>query len=188
MNGERPPDMFSGRKDDGRINWRVGSLLVVVNVALLALGVGSTFWFFGQDIGIAGLSVALPAMSLCTFLVLFTDSRDVRTAVMSAFTVLYFGFVAASFNSDVARAMADKTGFLDDVYDSFNTFMIVMVGFYFGGKAAEKVVEKKAAAALTPEQPVPGPALVSASGPGKDDGGTVTPLTPPAAAMDGTRA
>ncbi|MFF3561489.1 hypothetical protein ACFYXS_15755 [Streptomyces sp. NPDC002574] len=185
MNGERPPDMFSGRIGDGRINWRVGSLLVVVNVALLTLGVGSTFWFFGQDIGIAGLSVALPAMSLCTFLVLFTDSRDVRTAVMSAFTVLYFGFVAASFNSEVARAMADKTGFLDDVYDSFNTFMIVMVGFYFGGKAAEKVVEKKVAAALAPEQPAPGP--VPAPSTGKDDGGTVTPLPAPAAAMDGTR-
>ncbi|MDX3071225.1 hypothetical protein [Streptomyces sp. MI02-7b] len=50
--------MFSGRIGDGRINRRVGSLLVVVNVALLAPGVGSTFWFFGQDIGIAGLSVA----------------------------------------------------------------------------------------------------------------------------------
>ncbi|MFJ4846412.1 MULTISPECIES: hypothetical protein [unclassified Streptomyces] len=183
MNGERPPDVFSGRIGDGRINWRVGSLLVVVNVTLLALGVGSTFWFFGQDIGIAGLSVALPAMSLCTFLVLFTDSRDVRTAVMSAFTVLYFGFVAASFNSEVARAMADKTGFLDDVYDSFNTFMIVMVGFYFGGKAAEKVVEKKVAAAL----PLPGQPPAPGKGDPGTGTGTVTPLQAPPAALDGTR-
>lgn len=169
--------MFSGRMGDGRINWRVGRLLVVVNVLLLALGVGSTFWFFGQDIGIgigiAGLSVALPAMSLCTLLVLFTDPRDVRTAVMSAFTVLYFGFVAASFNSEVARAMADKTGFLDDVCDSFNTFVIVMVGVSFGGKAAERVVEKKAAAVSAPGQAVPGQ--------------PVPPLPAAAAARDGSR-
>ncbi|MFF7214988.1 hypothetical protein ACFZAU_31340 [Streptomyces sp. NPDC008238] len=181
MNGERPPDRFSGRIGDGRINWQVGLLLVVVNVLLLALGVASTFWFFGQDIGIAGLSVALPAMSLCTFLVLFTDSRDVRTAVMSAFTVLYFGFVAASFNSEVARAMADTSGFLDDVYGSFNTFMIVMVGFYFGGKTAEKVVEKKHTAGQAPAAaPSPEPVV--------DDGATVTPLPAPTPVADGSPA
>ncbi|MEU4097421.1 hypothetical protein [Streptomyces sp. NPDC026673] len=56
--------------------------------------------------------------------------------------------------------------------------MIVMVGFYFGGKTAEKVVEKKHAA---------GPAPTAAPPPETtgDHGATVTSLPAPATAADG---
>jgi hypothetical protein len=118
-------------------------ILVVANVSLLAAGVASSFWFFGQNIGIAGLSVALPAAGLCTFVVLFTDHRDIRTAVMGTFTVLYLGFVSATFNSDFAAIMNDRDGMGRHVYDSFNTFMLVMLGFYFSGKAAEMVARAR---------------------------------------------
>jgi len=118
-------------------------ILVVANVSLLTAGVASSFWFFGQNIGIAGLSVALPAAGLCTFVVLFTDHRDIRTAVMGTFTVLYLGFVSATFNSDFAAIMNDREGMGRHVYDSFNTFMLVMLGFYFSGKAAEMVARAR---------------------------------------------
>ena len=138
-----PPDTrLSARTDDGHVR-KSAIVLVAVNIALLAAGVGSSFWFFGADIGIAGLSVALPATSLCTFIVLFTDHRDIRTAVMGTFTVLYLGFVSATFNKDFVTIMGDADGIGRHVYDSFNTFMLVMLGFYFSGKAVEKVATTK---------------------------------------------
>lgn len=118
-------------------------ILVVANIGLLAAGVASSFWFFGANIGIAGMSVALPAAGLCTFIVLFTDHGDIRTAVMGTFTVLYLGFVSATFNSDFAKIMADRDGMGRHVYDSFNTFMLVMLGFYFSGKAVEMVAKTR---------------------------------------------
>jgi len=57
---------------------------------------------------------------------------------MGAFVVLYFGFVSATFNSDVLTMM-NRDGFGRHVYDSFNAFMLVMLGFYFTGKTVEKV-------------------------------------------------
>jgi hypothetical protein len=132
------------RDKDGKFVAKPAVLLVLVNVGLIAAGVASTFWFFGANIGAAGLAVALPATSLCTFIVLFTDHRDIRTAVMGAFTVLYLGFVTATFNQDFLTLMGDENGFGRHVYDSFNTFMLVMLGFYFSGKAVEKVANTKA--------------------------------------------
>jgi hypothetical protein len=141
-----PATTFSARNDDGGFRLSPAILLVVVNIVFLMAGVGSSYWFFGANIGVAGLAVALPAMSLCTFVVLFTDHRDIRTAVMGAFTVLYLGFVSATFNSDFVTMMNNQNGFGRHVYDSFNTFMLVMLGFYFSGKAVEKVATTRTAA------------------------------------------
>jgi hypothetical protein len=127
-------------------------VLGVVNVLLLAAGVASSFWFFGANIGIAGLSVALPAAGLCTFLVLFTDHRDIRTAVMGTFTVLYLGFVSATFNTEFVAIMDDRDGIGRHVYDSFNTFMLVMLGFYFSGKAVEMVAKTRTTASETDDR------------------------------------
>jgi hypothetical protein len=135
---------FSARKEDGGFELKPAMLLVAVNIVFLLAGVGSSHWFFGVNIGVAGLAVALPAMSLCTFVVLFTDHKDIRTAVMGAFTVLYLGFVSATFNNDVLTMM-NEDGFGRHVYDSFNTFMLVMLGFYFSGKAVEKVATTRSA-------------------------------------------
>jgi hypothetical protein len=140
----RTHDVYSARKENGGFRPMPAILLVAVNIALLAAGVASTFWFFGANIGVAGLAVALPATSLCTFIVLFTDHRDIRTAVMGSFTVLYLGFVSATFNHDFVGMMSDRDGFGRHVYDSFNTFMLVMLGFYFSGKAVEKVISGRA--------------------------------------------
>lgn len=136
-------DVFSSRNEQGGFRTHAAVLLVAVNIGLLVAGVGSSFWFFGTSIGVAGLAVALPATSLCTFIVLFTDHRDIRTAVMGAFTVLYLGFVSATFNTEFVTMMNDQNGFGRHVYDSFNTFMLVMLGFYFGGKAVERVMTKR---------------------------------------------
>lgn len=144
-------DVFSSRNENGGFRLRVAVLLVAVNIGLLVAGVASSFWFFGTNIGAAGLAVALPATSMCTFIVLFTDHRDIRTAVMGAFTVLYLGFVSATFNSEFVAMMSERNGFGRHVYDSFNTFMLVMLGFYFSGKAVELVMANRSGRAHPPK-------------------------------------
>jgi hypothetical protein len=146
-------DVFSSRDEKGGFRGRTAILLVAVNIGLLVAGVASSFWFFGANIGVAGFAVALPATSLCTFIVLFTDHRDIRTAVMGAFTVLYLGFVSATFNGEFVAMMNDQNGFGRHVYDSFNTFMLVMLGFYFSGKAVERVMTKRSGSPPNPATP-----------------------------------
>lgn len=141
----KPMIMLSARNDDGSFRTPAAILLVAVNIVLLMAGVASSYWFFGANVGVAGLAVALPATSLYTFVALFADRRDIRTAVMGAFVVLYFGFVSATFNNDVLTMMNNQDGFGRHVYDSFNTFMLVMLGFYFTGKTVEKVATTRAA-------------------------------------------
>lgn len=146
-------DVFSSRNEKGGFRPQTAILLVVVNIGLLVAGVASSFWFFGLNIGVAGFAVVLPATSLCTFIVLFTDHRDIRTAVMGAFTVLYLGFVSATFNGEFVSMMNDQNGFGRHVYDSFNTFMLVMLGFYFSGKAVERVMTKRSGSRAHPATP-----------------------------------
>jgi hypothetical protein len=130
-----PEDQLAARTSEGGINWRTVLLLFVVNGLLLALGLGSTFWSIGTDIGISGVAFSTAAVGLWTFLVFFKDSEDIRTAVTASFLALYLAFVAASFNQDVN---AVDGSLLKAVWDSLNPLMIAIIGFYFGGKAFER--------------------------------------------------
>ena len=120
---------------------RTATILVLGNGALIALAVISSLWFFGLHIRLAGFAIALPAMGILTFVTLLTSSTDIRTAVMAAFTVVYLALLGGSLNRDFANAFSTRGSFFHQVYSNLNTFMIAIVGFYFGGKAAEKATE-----------------------------------------------
>jgi hypothetical protein len=141
-----PEDQLAARTSEGRINGRTVILLFVVNGLLLALGLGSTFWSIGTDIGISGVAFSTAAVGLWTFLVFFKDSEDIRTAVTASFLALYLAFVAASFNKDVNAAFVDGS-LLKAVWDSLNPLMIAIIGFYFGGKAFEKSASSRSGGA-----------------------------------------
>lgn len=127
------------------LNWRTVLLLGVGDVGLWGLGIFSTFWFFGYDIGIAGLSFSIVAPALWTFLLFYRDSSDIRTAFTAAFLALYLAFVAAAFNETVEEAYRQQGSFVNAVWGNLNTLMIAIVGFYFGGKAVEKASAVQAA-------------------------------------------
>src|SRR4051812_35929825 len=120
------------------LNWITILLLGVGDLLLWGLGIASTFWFFGADIGIAGLAFGVVAPALWTFLMFFRDSSDIRTAFTASFFALYLAFVAASFIPAVGTAYAHEGSFTAAVWGNLNTLMIALVGFYFGGKAVEK--------------------------------------------------
>src|SRR5438045_994366 len=123
--------------DTGKLNWTWIALLGLGDIIFWGLGIASTFWFFGRDIGVAGLAFSTVAPALWTFLLFFRDAADVRTAFTAAFLTLYLAFVAAAFNNLVAEAFRAQGSFLHSVWDNLNTLMIAIVGFYFGGKAVE---------------------------------------------------
>lgn len=137
-----PNDPAAARNQGGRVNWKLALVLVLANLALFGAGIGVTYI---EGIGVAGLALTIPGAALVTFVIFFTDSRDIRTAVTGSFVVLYLGIVSASFNRQVAVLAQDKEAFFSTVFDSFQALMIVVVGFYFGGKSAEKVTENIAA-------------------------------------------
>ena len=120
------------------LNWITILLLGVGDLLLWGLGIASTFWFFGANIGIAGLAFGVVAPALWTFLMFFRDSSDIRTAFTASFFALYLAFVAASFIPAVNAAYAHEGSFTAAVWGNLNTLMIAIVGFYFGGKAVEK--------------------------------------------------
>lgn len=120
------------------LNWITILLLGVGDLLLWGLGIASTFWFFGANIGIAGLAFGVVAPALWTFLMFFRDSSDIRTAFTASFFALYLAFVAASFIPAVGTAYANQGSFVAAVWGNLNTLMIAIVGFYFGGKAVEK--------------------------------------------------
>lgn len=119
-------------------NWITILLLGVGDLLLWGLGIASTFWFFGANIGIAGLAFGVVAPALWTFLMFFRDSSDIRTAFTASFFALYLAFVAASFIPAVGTAYAHEGSFTAAVWGNLNTLMIAIIGFYFGGKAVEK--------------------------------------------------
>jgi uncharacterized membrane protein len=120
------------------LNWTTILLLGLGDLLLWGLGIASTFWFFGADIGNAGLAFGVVAPALWTFLMFFRDSSDIRTAFTASFFALYLAFVAASFIPAVGTAYAQQGSFTSAVWANLNTLMIAIVGFYFGGKAVEK--------------------------------------------------
>lgn len=139
-------DNLAARRSNGWLNGKTVLLLAVVNGVLWALGIASTFWFFGTDIGINGVAFSTAAVGLWTFLVFFKDSEDIRTAVTAAFLALYLAFVAAALNREV-NAEFTEGGLFKAVWDSFNPLMIAIIGFYFGGKAFEKSASSRAGGA-----------------------------------------
>jgi hypothetical protein len=128
----------TSRYGQAALNWTTILLLGVGDLVLWGLGIASTFWFFGADIGIAGLAFGVVAPALWTFLMFFRDSSDIRTAFTASFLALYLAFVAASFIPAVGRAYAQQGSFVSAVWGNLNTLMIAIIGFYFGGKAVEK--------------------------------------------------
>jgi hypothetical protein len=117
-----------------KLHWRIALLLIVGNTALFGIGIGLCYV---PHLGVASLALTIPAAALLTFVVFFTDSRDIRTAITASFLVLYIGFVSASFNTRVTDLAAMKDSFFATVFNDFNSLMLAIVGFYFGGKALE---------------------------------------------------
>jgi hypothetical protein len=120
-----------------RIPWKIFWSVLIVNLALLIAGVATTFpW---AHIEVAGLAVALVAIGIFTFLMLLVDSGDIRSALTAAFLFVYLALMGASLNETVSGKMVG--GFGKVMFDNFSTLFGVIVAFYFGGKALEKVAE-----------------------------------------------
>jgi hypothetical protein len=81
----------------------------LVNVVVLLLGIASTFGSVGETIGVAGLAVALVIIGLFTFLLLFDDIADIRSAITAAFLSVYFSLMGASLEGGNGAA-AVRTG------------------------------------------------------------------------------
>lgn len=128
-------DPAAARSASGaKLHWRVALLLVAGNTSLFGLGIALCYV---PRLGVAPLALTIPAAALLTFVVFFTDSRDIRTAITASFLVLYIGFVSASFNTRVTALSDMKGSFFTLVFSDFNSLMLAIIGFYFGGKALE---------------------------------------------------
>ena len=119
----------------GSFNWRTFAPLLLVNLVIISAGVATTFLW--PRIGVAGYAVALMAVGIFTFLMLFVDNGDIRSALTASFVFVYLALLATgSLNKTVADKMSE--GFGKTIFDNFNTLVGVIIGFYFGGKALEK--------------------------------------------------
>jgi hypothetical protein len=112
--------------------------LLFVNLAILGLGIASTFY---DSLGVAGYALALVAMGIFTFSYLFADSSDIRTAVTVAFVFVFLGLLAGSFNDTISTKLSKDFG--KTIFDSFNALLTVIIGFYFGGKAWERASRRR---------------------------------------------
>ncbi|MCD6023073.1 MAG: hypothetical protein K0R20_2783 [Actinomycetia bacterium] len=119
----------------GAIRVHTFLLLLLVNLVLFVAGIASTFGGIGRVIGVAGLAVALVAIGIFTFLMLFFDAADIRSAITATFVLVYFSLMGASLNDTVSDKLS--AGFGERIFDSFDTLLGVIIGFYFGGKAVE---------------------------------------------------
>lgn len=131
-------------KTDQKRLWSV----IAVDLALWLLGIVSTHQSFadllGREVGIIGFGFAIAAAALWTFVAFFQDHRDVRTAFTAAFLTLYLGLVAGSMVPGVATEYGKSGGLLQSVWHDVSTVMLVIVGFYFGGKAVEGAASARA--------------------------------------------
>lgn len=138
----------------GGLRWKTAVGLIGINTVCIGGGIAATYidW-----VGTASLAFSIPLAALITFVFFFTDSADIRTAITGAFVVLYLGFVSASFNGGVADAAAEENSFFAEVFNSLDTLMIAIIGFYFGGKAVEaasgQIASGLATRELTPAPP-----------------------------------
>jgi hypothetical protein len=124
-------------RSSGKINWKIFVALLIGNLALVSVGVLSTFW---RPVGVAGMAGALVAIGIFTYVMLYADSRDIRSALTAAFVFVYLAVMGMSFHSTFAEKMS--VGFGKIMFDDFSTLVNVIVGFYFAGKALEKTAEK----------------------------------------------
>lgn len=127
----------------GRPQWVTIGLVGILNIAIIILAICMTFEEFPGPQTIAGIAAALTAMPIITFLALFKDSGDIRTAIAGSFVILYFAFMAAGLNSLISERL--DVGFGRTMFDSVNTLVGVIVGFYITGKTVERATESIAA-------------------------------------------
>jgi hypothetical protein len=125
-------------RSSGKIRWKIFLALLIGNLALLSGGVLSTFLW--RPLGVAGMAGALVAIGIFTYLMLFVDSGDIRSALTAAFVFVYFSIMGMSFHDVFAEKMSG--GFGKIMFDNFATLLGVILGFYFAGKALEKAAEK----------------------------------------------
>jgi len=138
------PDLVATRDAvGGGIRWRSALILVLGNVALFGAGIALTYV---PKVSLAGLALTIPAAALLTFVILFSDSHDIRTAITGSFVVLYLGLVSASFNRNASRMFEQEGSLLSELLTSFNALMLTIIGFYFGGKAIEEAAGRIAVA------------------------------------------
>src|SRR4051794_35508285 len=129
---------IAARQPDGTFNRSTTLLLIVGNLILFGIGIGTTFI---TKVHLAGLAASLTAIAILTFVVLYKDSDDIRTALAGSFMFLYFAIVGSSLNGSVSAKLNEAGA--KDVWTSFNTIVGVVIAFYFTGKSVE-IVSKRA--------------------------------------------
>jgi|SRR5215471_5354404 len=136
-----PTDRTAARDlSTGEIHRRTFWSLLLVNVVLVLAGIASTFpW---AHIDTAGYAAALVGIGMFTFLMLYVDTRDIRSAITASFVFVYLALIATGpFNTVISEKMSKDFG--ATVFTNFHTLVAVIVGFYFGGKAIENGLEKR---------------------------------------------
>jgi hypothetical protein len=127
---------------DGNYQWDTLLMLAGVPVVLLAIGVASTVldFFPGPDGGLHWMVACLGAIAIWTFVALYNDSGDIRTAIAASVMVAYFAslFVVALLPH---ASEAVSSGGAKTALDGFQNLVVIVVGFYITGKTVESVVD-----------------------------------------------
>jgi hypothetical protein len=129
---------------EGNYKWHNLLMLAGVPFVLLALGVASTVldFFPGPDGGLHWMVACLGAIAIFTFVALYNDSGDIRTAIAASVMVAYFAslFVVALLPH---ASEAVKEGGAKTALDGFQNLVVIVVGFYITGKTVESVAETR---------------------------------------------
>jgi hypothetical protein len=146
----------AARTEAGKFNNRTIIALFAIPFLLVGLGIATTFdWFPGPQYGIAWLALALAGVGVISFVAVYTDDGDVRTAIATSFVLTYFAVIFAGALNDTFEEKV-TSGYAKDLLDSFKDLVALVVTFYITGKTVEKTSEKVAKArAAGPQQDLP---------------------------------
>lgn len=109
--------------------------------AIIGLWAAGVFIGYVDAIGLGGLSVAMLAIPVFSFIGFLRAGADIRTALTAMFVIEYFAFLAALSTSDVNQAKFD-TRVGQQVWDDFTYLVGVIVVFYFGVSAAVEITKQ----------------------------------------------
>jgi Kef-type K+ transport system membrane component KefB len=118
---------------------RVGGVILLCWLA----GIVSTYPSLGgKTLGVSGLGLSIAITSLYTFLMFYGESKDTQAALTAAFFVLYLGFYIIALVPGAAFQFTTQDSFFHALWGKATWVLIVIIGFYYGGRTVEKVIAK----------------------------------------------
>ena len=127
-----------------------GRIRVLILVGDVLAFVGGIALSYVEEVGFrASVSGSLFVIALITFLGFLALAEDMRGAMAAAFVLVYFAMLFTIVFADVGELNTDAR----QILGNFTTLVGVVVTFYFGATAAERVASIRSQSSATEATP-----------------------------------